>query len=590
MKKYINRNILWSEFIVQQLANHGIKNVCISPGSRSTPLTIAFAEHKKLKKHIIIDERSSAFYALGLAKSLNQPVAVLTTSGTAAAELYPAIIEAHFERIPLIAITADRPKYLRNTGSNQTINQENIFKNHVVKSIQFDLPNVKFRSFIRMKNSIAFALKKGLITNRGSVHFNIPFDKPFEPSHSTDKVESEVLHKIKSLKFVKPNTEQKNQNIKIDLAKIQLGKRPVILVGKNGFDKSLDSNIIKLARTLNAPVLSDGASPLRLSDDVHVIKHHSSFLRSKQSRKVFEPTSIIQFGSAPTSSVMLSFFKDSKANKILVHEFGDRNDPSRTANYFIRSSVKAFCDKIIQAIKSTRNFETEPDWLHQWMEADRITESIKHEIFADAEYPFEGRIVTQLFDSVPDNCNVMVSNSLPVRDLDFFASQFSKNIHVYSNRGASGIDGITSTAAGIAASTNRKTFLLTGDLAFFHDLTGLQILAKSKIPLIIILINNEGGAIFEMLPVVKEKLDFKKYFKTPSSVNYGSIVKAFGGGYYSIKDWKDYNKVLNSAMRRKNFSVLEFMTDSKKSNSIRKKFWKQTVKSIDSWINENSIQ
>lgn len=188
MKKYINRNYFLASLFVKQLEVPQIKNVCISPGSRNTPLTLAFAENKKFKKYIHIDERSSGFFALGLAKQTNKPVVLITTSGTAVAELYPAIIEAYQQRIPLIVCTADRPAYLKNTGANQTINQENIFRNHIRKFWNVGLPSLtkkKLFSFTKKINEIIFLATE---KDKGPVHINFPFEKPLEPNSFTDTI------------------------------------------------------------------------------------------------------------------------------------------------------------------------------------------------------------------------------------------------------------------------------------------------------------------------------------------------------------------------------------------------------------------
>ena len=193
MKKYINRNYFWASLFVEQLARFDIKHVCISPGSRNTPLSLAFANNKKFKKYVHIDERSSGFFALGISKIIREPVVLVTTSGTAVAELYPAIIEAYYQRIPLIVCTADRPAYLRNTGANQTIKQDNIYRNHIRYFKDLGLPSLGNQ---RLK-SFAEKIGKGIIIstklNPGPIHFNFPFKKPLEPESFTDKIDFRIL-------------------------------------------------------------------------------------------------------------------------------------------------------------------------------------------------------------------------------------------------------------------------------------------------------------------------------------------------------------------------------------------------------------
>lgn len=592
MKKSINRNILWSELFVSACESLGIKHACISPGSRNTPLIVAFQRSSKIKSYIHVDERSSGFFALGLANKTSTPVVVVTTSGTAVAELYPAIIEAYQQKIPLIICTADRPPYLLNTGANQTINQADIFHNHIHRYYSTGLPENNSKAFNNLlsitKNSFSEAKK-----SCSPVHINFPFDKPFEPSKETDKINEEFLtrirNKFRSVDSSKIKDRIKTSDINFILKQIKNSSRRVILAGPLNLGSKNVKVLFQFAKKINAPILADGLSGLRFTKMVssNLIVNHASFLRSKEIREKLDPDLIIQIGTAPTSNPILEFYEKSKAFKIIINEFGELKDPSRTTNKIISAEFPLLFEMLNKQIDKNFKFQYDKKWLLNYLEVDKQSEDIKQVNLDKSPFPFEGRIVNEIIHLAPNSANVMVSNSLPVRDMDAFASSNSKGLSIFSNRGASGIDGIISTGSGIKAGSKNPTFLIIGDLAFYHDMTGLLSLKKYSIPLIIILLNNSGGGIFELLPIAKEKIDFKSYFKTPIHIDFESIVSAFDGSYKLIENWRDFSNEIKKASKRKTFSVLEIKIDSKKTLQARKNIWREIKQAADSVINEN---
>lgn len=636
MKLSINRNIVWCDLFVSRLAELGVRNVCISPGSRSTPLTLAFASNKKIKSFAIVDERSSAFFALGLAKKTDTPVAVVTTSGTAVAELYPAIIEAYYQRVPLIICTADRPPSLRNSGANQTINQQNIFKNHIRFFADAGLPNVK-----RLFDVVQFAedaIRYSCFIEKGPVHLNFSFEKPFEPKSYTDKIDVTAIQKVFSnLSFELENltqggirtsllpcgqagreklSAQTKINFEALAKKFSKTERGLIIVGSNRYEKEFENLLNQLSLALSYPIYIDGSSSLRFGrlSQKNTIDNLTALVRVKNFQKHYDPELIIQFGGTPTSNVMLEFFKNSKAEKILANEFGDRNDPSLTAKIVLRISPSEFCESVIQRIEKNRNQES--CWLADLRAMNKIAGEEKERLIEGAEFPFEGRVVTELLEVLPDKSNLMISNSLPIRDVDFFASPnysrrsptptqdvriphvcrqgrlsgtyggFPKQINVYTNRGASGIDGINSTALGIAKASKEPTYLIVGDLAFYHDMNGLHNAIKYKIPLTVVLINNGGGGIFESLPISDYKEYFRENFLTPLNIDFKKFINAYGGNFIRTKSWKDFREKIKSSSKKKTLTVIEILTDAKKSKMQRQNFWNSVAIKTDEFINE----
>ena len=585
MKLSINRNIVWCDLFVNRLAQLGVRYACISPGSRSTSLTLAFIANKQIEVLPIVDERSSSFFALGLAKRSNTPVTVVTTSGTAVAELYPAIIEAYYQRVPLIICTADRPHSLRNRGANQTINQRNIYKNHIRNFVDAGLPEVRNLSFI--KKIAEDAIKFSTIIDKGPVHINFPFEKPFEPESYTDRIEMGTIEKNfsdSSINF--PAGVSANVNYGVLTRKFWSTEKGLIIIGSHHYKNDFVKNVVRFSEKFGFPVYIDGASSDRYGKHSkrNMIENLTAFIRAQDFQQYFDPEIIIHFGWTPTSNVLQNFFKQSKAEKILVNEFGDKNDPSLTAKTLLRVSPPEFVDTILQSEQNKKNRDS--CWLIDYQVMDNLAGEIKDRFIKNAKFPFEGRIPTELLSVIPEKSNLMISNSLPIRDTDFFAPTMEKALSIFTNRGASGIDGINSTALGIAKASKGNNYLMIGDLAFYHDLNGLHNAIKYNLPLTVVLINNGGGGIFESLPISEYRDVFKENFATPLTVNFKKLVEAYGGIHHKIKNWKDLKEKVILSGKKKTLTVLEIQTDAKQSKLQRQNYWNAVSKRIVRFINE----
>lgn len=593
MKVTVNKNYLWSQIIVKQLAAAGVKYASISPGSRSTPLTLAFDNNKKIKTFLQPDERSSGFFALGLAKQSRTPVAVVTTSGTAVAELYPAIIEAYMQRVPLIICTADRPEYLYNTGANQTINQINIFRNHIRGFYNIDLPDIKIRSLKKLVETLHDTVKNGSHLDRGPVHVNIPFEKPLEPKTKTDEIDKSFYQKITSdnfyikNKYEKPSTKNIASVVEAIADKLKTTEKGIIICG-NGIDDSKFPFLINsIAQKLGYPIFADGTSSLRFGghSKSNIVTNFTSFTSAEKFAANYDPEIIIQFGKAPTSKQLLTFYRSSKAAKYLISEYGELNDPSKTADVLLKIPPIEFCGLLADNL-NTGQISRSGNWLINILNFDLAASVVKKEIIEKAEFPFEGRIVKELLSRLRNNCNIMISNSMPVRDIDYFASTINKKINIYTNRGASGIDGIISTALGIAEASKDPTILLTGDLAFYHDMNGLLAAMKYSIPITIVLINNNGGGIFESLPVADSSDKFVRNFITPHNLDFANFVLGYNGHYINARHWEHFGEQFPKTFSRDRFAVIEIRTDANISAKIRKSYFAKVNKTINAMIKQ----
>ncbi|MGE5438823.1 MAG: 2-succinyl-5-enolpyruvyl-6-hydroxy-3-cyclohexene-1-carboxylic-acid synthase [Bacteroidota bacterium] len=589
MKIKVNRNSLWSEIFVKELADNGVKYACISPGSRNTPLTVAFSQNKNIKTHILVDERSNGFFALGLARATKTPVALVCTSGTAVAEFYPAIIEAFQQNIPLIVLTADRPPELQDCGANQTIHQNNIYKNHICWFRNAGLPGVSLKKLSHVRALAKKAFFES--SSKGPVHVNFPFRKPLEPFTFTDEVNEEVLQKLA--------LEQPCENGLIDTLsekrtagkslaekiyeKLKAAQKCIILAGPDDPVDSFACSLQHMASLFSLPILADGASQLRYGshDKRNVFINFEGCLRSGEFSKKIEPELILHFGRTMTSKGIEMFLEGTSAEYYIINERGSIFDPFGKTTAVLAMDSCEFLSNIIKKAESEGFKREDSSWLEVFKSAEVTAEELKKEIILKAPFPFEGRIFTEAVSLMPQNSNLMISNSMPVRDLDYFSPKTEMQINVYNNRGASGIDGITSTALGIASAAMNPTVLITGDLAFYYDLNGLLASKKYSIPLVVVLINNDGGGIFEMLPVsgYEENL-FREYFQTPHELDFSHFVKGYSGDFWEISDWQGFRNAFARALKSRRLSVLHIRTDSKKSVSLRRRFWKEVAESI----------
>lgn len=589
MKKKINRNYFWAETFIKELSSIGVKYACISPGSRNTSLTLAAANNKKIKSFVHIDERSSAFFALGMAKVTNTPVIIICTSGTATAELYPAIIEAYQQRVPLIVCTADRPPELLNTGANQTINQNNLYKNHIRWFFDAGLPEPIPKRIRHIKAIAKRAVYESMVRSKGPVHINFPFRKPFEPDVITDEVDTDV---IKTAELVLPDKKdlfkENGKNIISEkwfkeTAKYLLKfKKGLIIAGPENYNETFHINCIEISSILGYPILADGASQLRFGkhNKENILFSFEGFLRSDSFAEKYKPEIILQFGRTITSKALSEYFEKCSAVRFMINEFGDWFDPANRANASFACKPYLFCEKMIEYLQSKKINRSSGKWFKEIKALDEKSLAAKNKVISNSRFPNECRIIEELINIMPAKSQLMISNSMPIRDFDYFVPTTQKNIAIFNNRGASGIDGITSTALGLAVLGKKPTVLLTGDSAFYYDLNSLLTAKKYKIPLIIILINNNGGGIFEVLPISKYGKVFNDYFVAPHNLDFSSLVNAFGGNYTLAKSWENFKFGFKKTLARKNFSVLEVKTDATASLKLRQAYWEEANKAL----------
>ncbi|MGX0244579.1 2-succinyl-5-enolpyruvyl-6-hydroxy-3-cyclohexene-1-carboxylate synthase [Staphylococcus hominis] len=517
-----------------ELYAYGVREVVISPGSRSTPLAIAFEAHPNIKTWIHPDERSAAFFALGLIKGSERPVAILCTSGTAAANYTPAIAESQISRIPLIVLTSDRPHELRSVGAPQAINQVNMFANYI--NFQFDMPvadgSQEMLNTINYQMQIASQYLYG--PHRGPIHFNLPFREPLTP-------DLEMTENLKSEHKILPHY-QKNIDIQ-DIKNVLKDKKGLIIVGD--MQHQAVDQILTYATIHDLPILADPLSQLRKFNHPNVITTYDLLYRSHLN---IDADFIIRVGKPVISKKLNQWLTRTNAFQILVQN-NDKIDVFPTpphisyeisANDFFRSLVN----------EPTVNRK---DWIERWqsIEAQSRKAITQHMSQATDESAF----VSTLIQKLTKDDALFVSNSMPIRDVDNLL--FDSEVEVYANRGANGIDGVISTALGMAV--HKRVTLLIGDLAFYHDMNGLLMAKLNDIHINIVILNNDGGGIFSYLPQkTAAEQYFERLFGTPTGLNFEYIAMLYDFSFKRLNNITDFSQVSFSNM---NSYIYEMITN-----------------------------
>ncbi|HEY6436627.1 MAG TPA: thiamine pyrophosphate-dependent enzyme, partial [Ignavibacteriaceae bacterium] len=380
--------------------------------------------------------------------------------------------------------------------------------------------------------------------------------KPLEPFSYTDDINKSIL-KIKPQRYLKsratkngsPNYLVKTtERIAEELIK---NERGIIIVGPMGYDREQITKIKKLSTILKYPVFADGISQLRFGvskKDKNIISNFNAILQSENFVYKHDPDIILQFGRTPTSSEIETFLSDSKADRYVINQYGDLFDPTRNAKATRAVEPKSFCESLISKCNSEKISRHKSNWIKDFIKAEEISSKIKSNVIESSKFPNEPAIIAEIFKSIPSGSSIFIGNSLPVRDLDNFLGTESNRFTLHFNRGASGIDGVTSTALGIAI-RKKPTILITGDLSFLHDLNALLIASKYSILITVIVINNNGGGIFETLPIAQKVNRFGEFFIASHNLDLSGIVKSFGIKHQLVNSRSQLNSYLLKSLK-----------------------------------------
>jgi len=582
-----NRNALWAQVFVDELARGGLRAVCIAPGSRSTPLTVAFAVDERVRVYSLIDERSAGFFALGMALAGGAPVALVCTSGTAAANFHPAIIEAYHARVPLLVLTADRPHELRGSGANQTIDQVKMYGDHVRWFVDVAPPEAhppaRTLRYLRTLAARALAVAGG--PPAGPVHLNFPFRKPLEPipvpgdvpesppqeAHLAWQGRGEGAPFTRITRGVLTPTPAQIDGL---VAAIRNAPRGLIVCGPRCPRGDFPQAVTRLARVTGYPILADALSGVRFGPHVAeadglILGGYETFLQ--RDAITWEPPQLIlRFGAMPTSKALETYLESLPAcRQIAVNGDGVWEDASHSIAELLWADPATTCRQVAERLAGATTRPADPAWVATLRRAEQAAWAAVEAACREAF--FEGAILPTVVEALPPHAVLYVGNSLPVRHLDQFVRPQAKPLRVLANRGASGIDGTVSSALGAAAATDAPLVLVTGDLAFYHDLNGLLALRRCGVRATIVLIHNDGGGIFHRLPIAGFDPPFTELFVTPHGLDFEPVVRMYGAAFVHVETPETLREALHTAIGAPTPHVIEVRSDAEEHERWRRK-------------------
>ena len=586
-----NTNTVWASVLAETLQRLGLTTAVICPGSRSAPLTIAFAQNNKIETIPILDERSASFFALGIAQKLGLPAALICTSGTAAANFYPAIIEARESRIPLLIFTADRPPELRDCHAGQAIDQVKIYGNYPNWQAELAIPSASIGMLDYLRQTIVYAIERSIFPTKGPVHLNIPFRDPLVPVRdlAVEALETQFNpeHFFAGLEPIfagesstSPSPPLLRAGEESTMQQWHKCSKGIIIAGVSQpqIAEKYCSAIAQISKSLNWPVLAEGLSPVRNYAQLnpYLISTYDLILRNRELADKLTPEIAIQIGDLPTSKELRNWLDKAQPKRYIIDPSHHNFDPLHGQTIHLRTSVENLAT-ILTLVPPLNKGEstlvpplnkgglgvvlTSPsnEYLQLWRNTEiQVRETIDQKISAINKI-MEPKVSWLLSQILPPATPIFIANSMPVRDVEFFWKPNNLEIKPFFNRGANGIDGTLSTALGVAH-RNQSSIMLTGDLALLHDTNGFLIKNKFVGHLTIILINNNGGGIFEMLPVAKFDPPFEEFFATPQHINFAQLCATYGVEHEVIEDWEQFKQKLIS-LPNSGIRVLEVQTD-----------------------------
>ncbi len=515
-------NAAFARTLVDEWARAGLTTAAVAPGSRSTPMALALAADPRVRVHVFLDERSAGFFALGAAKASGRPAAVLCTSGTAAAHLHGAVLEARHARVPLLVCTADRPSELRDTGAAQTTDQVKLYGS----AVRFfaDLgPEDHPAAMASWRPVAARAFSEAAGRPAGPVHLNLAFREPLVP-------ESAEVPLVPGREDGSPWTAGLPGRLALgteDLdwlaGVVQRAERGVLVAG---WGAGCNFAVVdRFARAAGWPVLADPISGLRQPGS-GTVSCYEALLRVPGFAAAHRPDLVVRLGG-PLTSKGAGAWLDASVPQVLVDPDAAWLDPGRSATWRLAADPALVLDGLAGRVTNSPN----PDWLDQWVAAESIARAALDEFLDAADEPFEGRVARDLHECLPTGATLVVASSMPVRDVEAFARPRT-GVRVLANRGVNGIDGFTSTVLGVAAAGGDPVVGLMGDLAFLHDAAGLTFAARSGLSAVLVIVDNDGGGIFSFLPQATSPLvdagDFEALFGTPHGLDLVSMARSYG--------------------------------------------------------------
>ena len=542
--------------LVDEWIRCGVEHAVVAPGSRSTPMALAIAARSELNLHVFHDERSASFAALGIGLSSksgkSMPAILLCTSGTAAVEFHAAVVEAHYASVPMLVCTADRPPELQGVGAPQTIDQQNLYgastRLFVDAGVADDNEKNNWRQLAQE------VLSAAIQADAGPVHLNLPFR---EPLIGVSEVLPAGINLPVESSFDEPQIVSQDLMLKFSAAcALEKG----VIVAGNGIDNP--QMVLELAQRLQWPVFADSRSGCRVdagnANGATVVGNADILLRDTTTAKSLTPQVILRFGEPPVSKVVNTWLRESDCTYLAVSDTLQLIDPDKIVNEHLVAQASQVCESLKALAKP--NHATA--WIANWSKLQSLCSSVLETMWSDSSELTEPSVARTVLEALPINTNLVLSSSMPVRDVEWFSSPRT-GVRVLSNRGVNGIDGVVSTAVGVAAQSGQITVLLIGDIALLHDTNGLLNLKQRSVDLKIVVIDNKGGGIFSFLPQSStlEPQRFEQLFGTPHDVDINQLVQAHGLPCATVKTVAQ----LKDALSRMGTSVIVVNTDRRQN-------------------------
>jgi 2-succinyl-5-enolpyruvyl-6-hydroxy-3-cyclohexene-1-carboxylate synthase len=563
----------WSRLLLGTLARAGVEHVVLSPGSRSTPFAWAALKEAKLHCHSLWDERVAAFFALGQARLTGRPSLLVCTSGTAAANYYPALIEASLSRTPLLVLTADRPFELQHSAAPQTIDQTKLFGDTARAFFELGTPDAAPSALAGVVRSVAHALHRAHFPEPGPVHLNARARKPLEPS-APDDIASVALRSAVDTLLAQGPTLTAAATMHGDVTRLARAcretARGLIVAGPHSaYQPEAPAEIARLAEITGFPVLSESTSQLRFAapatPGVLFVDGFEWLLRSERLRERLQPDLLVSFGAPPTSGAYERLLNSGFTGRRFVIAPHGFPDPHGLASELVSASSAQAARDVVEILKRAPP-SAEParaEFRRAWADANGAAwRAVDRELARKTTVLSEALAVRSVLDQLPDSCTLMLGNSLPIREVDAYMPRSSRRVRVLSQRGANGIDGLISGAAGAASLSHEPTVLLLGDVSFMHDLGGLAAARESQGPFVIAVIDNGGGRIFEQLPIFKQlehEPEASRFWLTPTAVDLSHAAQLFGHQYQRLTEAAQIADAIRGALTQNRTTILHIV-------------------------------
>ncbi|HZV73545.1 MAG TPA: 2-succinyl-5-enolpyruvyl-6-hydroxy-3-cyclohexene-1-carboxylic-acid synthase [Conexibacter sp.] len=547
----------------EELTRCGVTDACTSPGSRSTPIVLSLARTPGLRAWSHVDERVAGFFSLGLAKQTGRPVAVACTSGTAAAELAPAVIEAAQARVPLIVLTADRPPELRDVGAGQTIDQIKLYGAAAKWFVEVGT-HAATPARVRWMRALACrAVWTALDGRPGPVHLNMPLREPLvldEPLPAEDPAPGRADGRPWVAHPVVPASRE------LPAVPVAPSPRAVVVAGRDERDPALGEALAAFAAAARYPLLADPLSGARRGPAA--IAHYDALLRDERLAAELRPQLVLRIGDLPTSKPLRTWLASlDGAEQIVLDGEGAWHDPAGVVSARIAANPRA----TLAALTPEHRDAGEPPWLERWRAADRAAAGAIRATLGDELS--EPRVAAELVAALPAEATLFVASSMPIRDVETFAAARDGAPRVLSNRGANGIDGTVAAALGAAAADDGPVVLHIGDVSLAYDLGALLSARRLRIDLVIVLVNNDGGGIFDFLPVAREVDAFEQHVATPHGLDFAQAAALYGARHVPAGDVATLRDELARALGDGGITIVEVRTERRANVALHRRVW-----------------